>query len=333
MFTGNYVHDNIFSAGLWTDTNNAGFLFQSNYISSNDGSGIMYESAITPHYRQHLRGQRHQNGANIEASRPAPSMSASRAVTPRCPSNYAGQLNIQGNVFQDNWAGVVVYQNANRHSGDGQDPGTLTPPAGTSVNNWISNATAACPSHLSQTSPINYNSLCQWRSQNVTVQGNAFQFHPSDSVFGGQCTTNSSCGKNGLFSVVSWTSAYPGWSVCNLVSNSQGNHFKNNSYTGPWVFMYFNQGDTESPSAGRPGRLASKNRVTASPPRTRAAPSPRNRTTLPTVWGPPHSGWAPHAFEAVAQLWGWGGTSVLRHAAPSLAQHPRAAHSRACGGF
>jgi len=165
----------------------------------------------------------------------------------------AGELNIQGNVFQDNWSGVVIYQNANRYSGDGQDPGTLTPPSGTTVNTWIDKAPSICPSHLSQTSPIDYNSLCQWRSQNVTVQDNTFTFNPSDSIYGSQCTQAHSCGQNGLFSVYSSTSAYPKWSVCNDISNNQNNHFTNNTYTGPWTFVYFNQGDAAGPSAWHAG--------------------------------------------------------------------------------
>jgi hypothetical protein len=169
------------------------------------------------------------------------------------PSTYAGELTIQNNVFQDNWSGVVIYQNANRYSGDGQDPGTLTPPSGTSVGTWISDAASVCPSHLSETSPVDYNSLCQWRAQNVTVQDNTFQFDPSDSIYGGQCTESNSCGQNGLFSVFSSTSAYPKWSVCNNISNNQNNHFNNNTYTGPWTFMYFNQGDAEGTSSWQSG--------------------------------------------------------------------------------
>jgi hypothetical protein len=87
----------------------------------------------------------------------------------------------------------------------------------------------------------------------VTVQENTFEFNPSDSIYGGQCTVSNSCGQNALFSGYSSTSAYPTWSVCNSISNNQNNHFKNNSYTGPWTFLYFNQGDTVSLSAWQHG--------------------------------------------------------------------------------
>jgi hypothetical protein len=87
----------------------------------------------------------------------------------------------------------------------------------------------------------------------VTVQGNTFQFNPSDSLYKGQCTEANTCGQNALFSQVSSTPAYPGWTVCNNISNNQDNHFQNNTYTGPWTFTYFNQGDMAGPSGWQAG--------------------------------------------------------------------------------
>ncbi|MGD0247071.1 MAG: right-handed parallel beta-helix repeat-containing protein [Streptosporangiaceae bacterium] len=254
VVTGNYVHDNIDSPGLWMDTDNAGFLVSGNYIAHNDGEGLMYEISYNADITGNtFVGNAIKGGEGNEGFPTGAIYVSESGGNASVPSNYAGQLNIQSNVFQDNWGGVVVYQNANRYVGDGQDPGTLTPPSGTSVTNWINNAPSICPSHLSQTSPVNYNSLCQWRSQNVTVKDNTFQFDPSDSVFGGQCTTAHSCGQNGLFSVYSSTSAYPTWSVCNNISNDQNNHFQNNTYTGPWTFVYFNQGDMVGAAAWEAG--------------------------------------------------------------------------------
>jgi Right handed beta helix region len=254
VVTGNYVHDNIDSPGLWMDTDNAGFLVQGNYISHNDGEGLMYEISYNASITGNtFVGNAIKGGEGNEGFPTGAIYISESGGNASVPSTYAGELNIQANVFQDNWSGVVIYQNSNRYSGDGQDPGTLTPPSGTNVDDWINKAGSICPSHLSQTSPVNYNSLCQWRSQNVTVQDNTFQFNPSDSVFGGQCTQAHSCGQNALFAVYSSTSAYPTWSVCNAISNNQNNHFTNNTYTGPWSFVYFNQGDTVSASAWQAG--------------------------------------------------------------------------------
>jgi hypothetical protein len=254
VVTGNYVHNNIDSPGLWMDTDNAGFLVQGNYISNNDGEGLFYEISYNADIIDNTFVDNAIQGGEGNGGFPTGAIYISESGgNSSVPSTYAGEMNIQGNVFQDNWAGVVVWQNSNRYSGDGQDPGTLTPPSGTSVASWINNAPSLCAKNLSETSPIDYNALCQWRAQNVTVQDNTFQFNPSDSLYGGQCTQNNSCGMNGLFSEVSSTSAYPRWSVCNAISNNQNNHFQNNTYTGPWTFMYFNQGDVMSASAWQAG--------------------------------------------------------------------------------
>ena len=254
VVTGNYIHDNIDAPGIWMDTDNAGFLVQDNYISDNDGEGLMYEISYNADIVDNtFVDNAVRNGEGNESFPDGAIYISESGGNASVPSSYAGELNIQDNVFQDNWSGVVVYQNANRYSGDGQDPGTLTPPSGTSVDTWIKDAASICPSNLSETSPIDYNSLCQWRAQNVTVQDNTFEFDPSDSVYGGQCTEANSCGENALFSVYSSTSAYPTWSVCNNISNNQDNHFTDNSYTGPWAFMYFNQGDTEDVTAWQAG--------------------------------------------------------------------------------
>ena len=254
VVTGNYVHGNIDSPGLWMDTDNAGFLVKGNYISGNGGEGLMYEISYNADIIDNTFIDNAIAGGEGNKDFPTGAIYISESGgNASVPSRYAGELNIQGNVFEDNWSGVVIYQNANRHPGDGQDPGTLTPPSGTSVGTWINGAPSACPSHLSETAPVDYHSLCQWRAQNVTVQHNTFEFDPSDPIYGGQCTKANACGQNALFSGYSSTSAYPTWSVCNAISNNQNDHFENNTYTGPWTFTYFNQGDAEGPRAWRAG--------------------------------------------------------------------------------
>jgi len=246
--TGNYFHNNIDSPGVWMDTDNAGFLVRDNYISNNDGEGLMYEIS----YNADIIDNTFVDNA-IKAGLGNPGFPTGAIYISESggnsavASNYSGELNIQDNVFNDNWSGVVLYQNSNRYVGDGQDPGTLTPPSGVDIQTWLNtDGPNNCPSHLTETSSIDYHSLCQWRTQNVTVQDNQFTFNPSDSVYGGKCTQANSCGQNGLFSDYSSTGAYPEYTICNLVSNSQGNVFSDNTYTGPWSFNYFNQGDVAS---------------------------------------------------------------------------------------
>ena len=148
VVTGNYVHDNIDSPGLWMDTDNAGFLVQGNYIAHNDSVGLMYEISYNADIVGNtFVGNSIKDGEGNAGFPDGAIYISESGGDASVPSTYAGQLNIQGNVFQDNWSGVVIYQNANRYAGDGQDPGTLTPPSGTDVNTWINKADSICPSH------------------------------------------------------------------------------------------------------------------------------------------------------------------------------------------
>ncbi len=49
------------------------------------------------------------------------------------------------------------------------------------------------------------------------------------------------------------TAAYPSWTGNNAISNLQNNIFANNTYSGPWNFMYFNQGDVASAAQWQAG--------------------------------------------------------------------------------
>jgi hypothetical protein len=243
--TGNYFHDNIDSPGVWMDTDNAGFLVKDNYISNNGGEGLMYEISYNADIIDNTFVDNGIASGPTNPGFPTGAIYISESGgNSTIPSNYAGELNIQNNVFDDNWGGVVLYQNSNRHAGDGQDPGTLTPPSGINLYTWINtDGPENCPANLTETSPIDYHSLCQWRTQNVTVRDNKFIFNPGDSVYGGKCTQANNCGQNGLFSSYSSTAAYPAYTVGNLISNRQDNHFTDNTYQGPWSFVCFNQGE------------------------------------------------------------------------------------------
>lgn len=243
--TGNYFHDNIDSPGVWMDTDNAGFLVKNNYFSNNGGEGLFYEISYNADIIENTFVNNGRAALDSDADFPTGAIYISESGgNSSVPSNYAGELNIQNNVFEDNSSGVVLYQNSNRHPGDGQDPGTLTPPPGVNIGAWIStDGPKSCTANLKETTPTNYRSLCQWRTQNVTVRDNRFAFNPSAAVYGGKCSESTNCGQNALFATYSITSAYPRFTVCNAISNTQNNHFSDNTYIGPWTFIYFNQGD------------------------------------------------------------------------------------------
>jgi len=251
--TGNYFHDNIDSPGLWADTDNAGFLIQNNYFANNGNNGLMYEISYNAVISDNtFVGNAIADGPTNPGFPDGAIYISESGGDSRVPSNYPGILNIEGNNFNDNWAGVIIYQNSGRYSGDGQDPGPLIPPTGVDIGTWIGDnstagsAPALCPGNLSKTSPVDYKDLCIWKSQNVTVQNNQFTFNPSDSIFGGQCSISKSCGENGLFAPWGSLPSLPQYVPCNEISNLQNNHFSNNTYVGPWEFNYFNQGDLAS---------------------------------------------------------------------------------------
>lgn len=248
-------HNNIDSPGIWMNTDNAGFLVQDNYISDNGGEGLMYEISYNAKIIDDtFVGNAIPNGEGNEGFSTGGIYISESGGNSTVPSTYAGQLNIEGHVLEDNWAGVVLYQNANRYADDGEDAGTLTPPPGVNITDWI-NSPGQCGNagDLAETSPVDYSSYCQWRTQDVTVQGNVFQFDPSDAIFGDQCTEANACGQNALFSVYSSSAAYPAWSVCSDISNKQHNVFEDNTDQGPWTFVYFGQGDSESCAQWRAG--------------------------------------------------------------------------------
>lgn len=249
--TDNYFHNNIDSPGVWMDTDNAGFLVQDNYISDNGSEGLMYEISYNADI---IDNTFIENGLTIGPTNPSFPTGAiyvsESGGNSTVPSNYAGVFNIQDNIFTNNWSGVIIYNNSVRYPGDGQDPGTLTPPSGVDIGTWI-NSTAIddCPSDLAETTPVDYSSLCQWRSQNVTVQDNQFNFNPSDSFYDGGCSSTTGCGQNAIFATYIDSSAgepydaYPAWTIPNEISNDWNNVFSDNTYAGPWTFVYFNQGD------------------------------------------------------------------------------------------
>jgi len=83
---------------------------------------------------------------------------------------------------------------------------------------------------------------CRWKTQNVSVTGNVFDFDPS--AISGCTTATQSCGMQGLFSEYgsdpSW-SPYQGWVVADAITSSQNDQFSDNTYTGPWQFMVHDQ--------------------------------------------------------------------------------------------
>jgi len=246
--TNNYVHDNK-GAGLWADTINVGFLIEGNWIENNDGEGIYMEISYNFNIKNNVLKH---NGTVFGPKNPgfptgaiyiSESGADSRVTT--ATNNFNQTADISGNLFQDNWGGVVLWENSNRFCSNG-----LPTVECTLVNPAVITA-ASCDANLADPSKNqpgqtpDYYHDCRWRTQNVKVFNNTFRIDPA--AVHAQCTSNNSCGVNAVFSTYSSTDPYEGIDVGIDVAFNQNNTFYDNVYLGPWVFMPWAQSNTAYP--------------------------------------------------------------------------------------
>ena len=239
---GNYVHDNM-SVGLWADTNNRDFLFKGNYISDNDAEGIMYEIS----YNAAILNNTFIRNGTVEGPTnpgfPTGAIYISESGSDRrVTGHYSRSLVISGNLFRDNWSGVVAWENADRFAGS---PANSSSGYTTLVNPRVATAKKCATADLVKRKP--YINDCRWKTQHLVVTKNTFSFSPAH--LGSKCTAANGCGFNGLFSNYG---TYPDWSpykgtvVEKHITFSQHNLWTHNSYFGPWRFMALQAGHTVS---------------------------------------------------------------------------------------
>jgi hypothetical protein len=236
--TGNYVHGNL-GPGLWADTDNRGFNVARNYFADNQGEGFIYEIsynlrlADNTFVRNALVAGPKLGGFPDSAVYISESGADSRVLGP-----YGKTLVITGNTFVNNWGGVVLWENADRFCGS---PANTSTGECTLVDPHVV-TNGSCDAANIAKAP--YYSGCRWKTQNVMVSRNDFNFNPKD--IGPTCTTEKFCGFNGIFSQwgsePSW-SPYQGPVVENHITFDQNNHFEANVYNGPWQFVVHEQGN------------------------------------------------------------------------------------------
>jgi parallel beta-helix repeat protein len=236
---GNWIHDNN-GPGMWADTNNTGFQIEGNYISGNFAEGIVYETS----YNASIRGNTFVRNGLGKGPRnqgfPTPAVYISESGS---DMRVAGMFNqvfeISGNVFTDNWAGVVLWENADRFAGS---PANTSSGSGTLVNPGVATI-ETCTASTIRNQP--FLGDCRWKTQNVQVHDNLFNFNPNK--LGKTCATRSGCGYNGVFA--NW-GTFPDWSpykertVQDAITFDQGNRFFANTYAGPWNFIVHEQGSS-----------------------------------------------------------------------------------------
>ncbi|HEX2591328.1 MAG TPA: right-handed parallel beta-helix repeat-containing protein [Rhizomicrobium sp.] len=228
----NWVHDNK-SVGLWADTDDIGFRFEGNYIADNDAEGIFYEISYNAVIRNNtflrnaqVKGRKMRAG-NFPVGAIYLSESGGDA---RVYDKYA-TLDISGNHFEDNWSGVILWENADRFCNS---------PSNTSGGYCTKGGAAtlrACVQGKIEAEP--YYADCRWKTQNVSVHDNEFHFDPAKIA---DCAGSLSCGQQGVFSnygtYPSW-SPYKGEAISQAITFHQNNVFMNNAYFGPWGFTAY----------------------------------------------------------------------------------------------
>jgi hypothetical protein len=224
--TGNWVHDN-YGPGLWADHNNRDFLFEGNYFNNNQDEALFYEVSYNAEIRDNTfrlntirKGLRYANDGDLFP------VSAVYISESGGDERVAGRptISIHRNVFEDNWSGVTVWENADRFCGNGSTPGCTL---GT-------NATEATCVQPGIARPPLYDD-CRWKSKNVLVYDNDFRVDPS--AIGCRASW---CARQALLSNFgTWPawSPYQGEVVQDAITFEQGNRWSDNRYVGPWKFV------------------------------------------------------------------------------------------------
>lgn len=248
--TGNYVHGNR-SVGLWMDTNNTGFDVVGNYISTNFSEGVVYEISYNARIADNTFVHNAVGEGPTNPGFPTGAIYISGSGSnPRVPGPYGRSFQIIDNVFKNNWSGVVLWESADRYCGSSANTSTgsctLVGPGTYTVR--------SCAAHVPTSGPHgspDYYDSCRWKTQNVAVTHNTFEFTPS--AVGRRCTSAAGCGYNALFSQYGTYSPYRGWVVPGHLSELQHDRFSHNTYRGPWRFMAFNQGESVTWAQWRSG--------------------------------------------------------------------------------
>lgn len=241
--TGNWIHDNR-SVGLWLDGMNVDFLIEGNWIEGNHAEGVFLEQGYNYTVRNNVLTRNAIGKGQPRAARgdnfPDAALYVSEAGGDnRHPSTVSGaaELRVQGNLFENNWNHVTLWENADRFCGS---------PANTSTGLCTglgAASIASCVQPGIATEPLYTD--CRWRTANVKVTGNEFRLDRA-AVTGCAATPNY-CGR---VSLLSNYGTYPDWSpykgtkVQQAITHAQGNVFAGNDYVGPVGFRPFETQNT-----------------------------------------------------------------------------------------
>ncbi|SFA98214.1 Right handed beta helix region [Amycolatopsis marina] len=225
----NWIHHN-HGAGLWADTNNNDFLVEGNLFEDNEAEAVFYEIS----YNLVLRENTFRRNTLVQGTRfaergdnfPVGTVYLSEAGgEPRVPAR-TDRIEIHGNVFEDNWSGITLWENADRFCNS---------PANTSSGycTELVESRATCTRPGIASAPL-YDD-CRWKTQRVDIRDNTFRFDPARVDCDGDL-----CGR---MAVLANYGTYPDWSpyhghgVAEAITFGQDNRWHGNTYTGPWRFL------------------------------------------------------------------------------------------------
>jgi hypothetical protein len=245
LVTNNYVHSNK-GTGLWADTNNIDFLFDSNWIEGNDGEGIWYEISYNATISRNVLKANAWVKGQANTGSPAPAIYLSESGgEDRLSSTVSGSTNLQvkNNLIEDNFSGVTIYENSNRFcNSNGNtsttyctpfvEPNQLSEPYDSNYPNPISSV-HPCYTDISS-DPYTYD--CRWHAKNIKVFQNEFRFNKQNVPCAG-----SYCGAQSLLATgadnIPWApNDYAIAAVQNKVLFNSGNEFYDNDYYGEWKY-------------------------------------------------------------------------------------------------
>lgn len=228
--TASWFHDSL-DQGIAGDKDSRDFVIERNLFEDNWGEAIYYGTSYNAVIRANafLRNALGEGAALAAREDPFP-VATIFVSESGGDSRVAGPpvLDIVDNYFEDNWGGVVLWEDPDRFCGS---PDVYVTRYCTIVSAEATLETCVAPAIAE--APLRDD--CRWKTQHVSVRGNELRVSPE--AIG---CTDGWCGKQGLLSRVgtapSW-SPYLGEGVAAAVTFDQGNVFEANRYVGPWRFI------------------------------------------------------------------------------------------------
>jgi hypothetical protein len=236
--TNNYVHHNK-SVGVWFDNSNRGFLIEGNYIDGNDSQALFleagYDAKIVSNTIKNNTWKEGRSFVGDSFALGTVYISENGSDPNLSPRYYP--MSISNNYFENNWGGVVLWENSDRFCGS---------PANTHgdyCTQYFGGGYDPAPCSQANIGQLADKYKCRWSTQNVLVENNEFRI--DKNVIGTGCAGANWCGLSGIFSnygtYPDW-SPFKAWTIPDRITFSQNNVFRNNKYYGDWKFKLRDQG-------------------------------------------------------------------------------------------